>query len=691
MNIPFRVSIRHKILIGSIGIATIACLSIAMLSYIKAGSIIDNAAEQGLTGVTNHLLNLCRTNYELSQKTVNYNLNVADFFVKGKTELRYNRPIRYDAEDQITHAKTPVTIPTMAVEGTFVSNSFGLVDRVTDMIGGTVTIFQRMTRPNGLLRISTSVKRKDGSRAVGTYIPESSPVYKTIMRRETFRGNAFVVNDWYITAYKPIIGAGNEIIGTIYVGIKQSEMDVLRNKILSVKHGASGSTYVIDDHENSRGTLVIHSSMEGTNILDRKDADGVAYVREICSRKNGSGVYSIPDPVSGDVRTKMLQYRHLPEMGWIIVAEGDYDEINSPLFSLRNTMIVVGILCVIFIVVLGTYFSNSVSSVVRNIVNRIKLLKEGDFSKDIPDEDMARNDEFGVMAHHFSQLIQNTRELLGKVRQTTEVLTESIQDLTISSKEISSTSNQQAAAVKEIVSTMEDSDSLSKKVASRIDEVARIANQTKEFVEKGFSLIKETLEKMDDIQNTNAENISGVRSLGTQIESIWEVVNIINGIADQTKIIAFNAELEASAAGDAGKNFQIVASEVRRLADSTVSSTNEIRQKIDEIQRSSDNLVLSTERGTERIREGWERSTKLREVFDEILNSAEVSAASSEQIVASVNQQVSAFEQILLTLRQISQGIDDFVVSTRATTSASESLKETSEDLKASLAKYILS
>jgi len=59
--------------------------------------------------------------------------------------------------------------------------------------------------------------------------------------------------------------------------------------------------------------------------------------------------------------------------------------------------------------------------------------------------------------------------------------------------------------------------------------------------------------------------------------------------------------------------------------------------------------------------------------------------------VASVNQQVSAFEQILITLRQISQGIDDFVVSTRSTTSASESLKETGEDLKTSLAKYILS
>ncbi|HPA72045.1 MAG TPA: methyl-accepting chemotaxis protein, partial [Spirochaetota bacterium] len=164
-----------------------------------------------------------------------------------------------------------------------------------------------------------------------------------------------------------------------------------------------------------------------------------------------------------------------------------------------------------------------------------------------------------------------------------------------------------------------------------------------------------------------------------------------NGIADQTKIIAFNAELEASAAGDAGKNFRIVAGEVRRLADSTVSSTAQIKGKINEIQKSSDSLILASEKGTERIREGVDLSSRLREVFGDILNSAEISASSSEQIVSSVNQQVSAFEQILITLKQISAGIDDFASSTKATSGAAESLKETGDSLKESLAKYRVS
>ncbi|HPQ53209.1 MAG TPA: methyl-accepting chemotaxis protein [Spirochaetota bacterium] len=464
---------------------------------------------------------------------------------------------------------------------------------------------------------------------------------------------------------------------------KMVDIEELRRIITGITIGEKGYSYIID----AKGKMIIHpdKSLEGMNAASFKDADGNFFIQEILKNKNGRISYYWKNPGEQNAEKRIAIYKYIPETAWIVTSVAHYDELYTQVRRIRNIIIfaILGsiLLCFPFVTAISSRILKPVKKI-RGISDRVS---SGDLTSGI---EIVSQDEFGEMARDFTTIISNFRELLGKVRQTTEVLTESIQDLTISSKEISSTSNQQAAAVKEIVSTMEDSDSLSKKVASRIDEVARIANQTKEFVEKGFSLIKETLEKMDDIQNTNAENISGVRSLGTQIESIWEVVNIINGIADQTKIIAFNAELEASAAGDAGKNFQIVASEVRRLADSTVSSTNEIRQKIDEIQRSSDNLVLSTERGTERIREGWERSTKLREVFDEILNSAEVSAASSEQIVASVNQQVSAFEQILLTLRQISQGIDDFVVSTRATTSASESMKEIGTELSGILNRY---
>ena len=275
------------------------------------------------------------------------------------------------------------------------------------------------------------------------------------------------------------------------------------------------------------------------------------------------------------------------------------------------------------------------------------------------------------------------REAMESAAKTATVLIDSVQNLSSSSQEISSTSNEQAAAVKEIVSTMEDSDQLAKSIAAKINEVTDVTNTTKDVVNNGFSIIKDSRSKMSEIRDSNLETITEIKSLGDRIESIWDIVNMINGIADQTKIIAFNAELEASSAGDAGKNFQIVATEIRRLADSTVSSTDEIKSKISEIQNSSDKLILASEDGTEKITEGWDLSAKLQQIFEEILKSSEVSANSSDKIAVSINQQVSAFEQILLTLKQISEGIDNFVVSTRSTTEASEKLREMADMLLA--------
>ncbi len=288
-----------------------------------------------------------------------------------------------------------------------------------------------------------------------------------------------------------------------------------------------------------------------------------------------------------------------------------------------------------------------------------------------------------IMVDHTA--IHNAMDNAG---ETASGLLDSVQDLTVSSQEISSTSNQQAAAVKEIVSTMEDSDQLARSIASKIEHVTEMTKSTKQVVNNGVTILQDSLSKMQEIQGANTKTISEMKALGNKIESIWDIVNMINGVADQTKIIAFNAELEASSAGEAGKNFQIVASEIRRLADSTVASTNEIKSKIDEIQQSSDNLVTTSEGETLKITEGWDLSKNLEKLFGEIRQSAEITDQSADQIALSINQQVSAFEQILQTLKQISEGIDSFVISTKSTTGAAEKLKEMANNLQSGIEEY---
>lgn len=298
------------------------------------------------------------------------------------------------------------------------------------------------------------------------------------------------------------------------------------------------------------------------------------------------------------------------------------------------------------------------------------------------------DDEIGEVGHILNQVIGEFAGVLLKVKSVIETLTKSIQDLSSSAQEIASTSNEQAAAVKEILSTMEDADQVSKDNLVKVEEVTRIAKNTQENVEKGFGLIKTSLGKMEEIRTTNSDTISGIRNLGERINSIWEIVNIINSIADQTKIIAFNAELEAAAAGEAGKNFQIVAGEIRRLADGTVNSTKEIKSKINEIQHASDKLIIASEEGTQRISEGWNISTNIRGIFEEVLSSSEVTAGSADNIARSTRMQVSSFEQIFTTLKQISESIDSFVESTNYTNEVSDHLKEIADSFRSEVNAY---
>ena len=463
---------------------------------------------------------------------------------------------------------------------------------------------------------------------------------------------------------------------------KLISLDELEKRILSIKIGENGYPYIM----NTEGELLIHPSRKGENLYDSQALDGSYFIREIIEKQNGTITYKMANDEVGS--EAIAQFRSYPDLDLIIVTKAYLKDMFGLLNKIKIISIIVLSAAFIFTNFIIAFVLSRILKPLSFIRELTTKIAEGDLTGRVED---ISEDEIGVMSVHFNSLVDTVEEMLKKIKNTSAELFESVQSLSVSSQEITATSNEQAAAVKEIVSTMEDSDQLSKSIANRIGEVTKISNKTREVVQTGFSTVQNSLGKMDEIKNSNSETIEGIKSLGEKIDSIWEIVNIINGIADQTKIIAFNAELEASAAGEAGKNFQIVATEIRRLADSTMTSTNEIKGKINEIQHSSDNLIIASEEGTEHIREGGELSGELQRIFEDVLSSAEISAESAEQIAASINQQVSAFEQILLTLRQISNGIDNFVVSTKSTAASSVSLKELAESLKELVERYQVS
>ncbi|MEA1911889.1 MAG: methyl-accepting chemotaxis protein, partial [Spirochaetota bacterium] len=365
----------------------------------------------------------------------------------------------------------------------------------------------------------------------------------------------------------------------------------------------------------------------------------------------------------------------------------DIFEITPAIKQNRTMLIPYGL----FIILLSVIFFLLVK---RSIIKSISHLRESihnasikDFTDKIPVE---INDELGKCQTEFNSLIEIFSFHIIDIQKSNELFTGLLDKISNSLSEILSISNEKTNDVSKIVSTMEETDSLSKQLAISIKEINRITIEMKKSFLIGFDLIKKSLLQMEEIGKSNQETLDGIIFLGEKIENIWDIINIINGIADQTKIIAFNAELEASAAGEAGKNFRIVASEIRRLADSTVNSTNAIKSRITEIQHSSDTLIVSSEQGTERIKEGIELSSNLQNVFEDVLYSTEITSTSTSNIQDSITKQVNSYEMILETLKAIFEGVSNLSTISNVVLNDSKDLYSTTNKLNESFFKFQL-
>ncbi len=308
------------------------------------------------------------------------------------------------------------------------------------------------------------------------------------------------------------------------------------------------------------------------------------------------------------------------------------------------------------------------------------IIKNDIFTVDLTPTDF--DNEVSYNIHLVNRVVLLFREVLDEIGSIGKTMIEPINMLSEISQTTASTSLEQSTGVKEILATMEDTDSQTRGIVDKIGDVTDVAEGTARNVETGFSALQSNLDQMNDITQANISTIQGIRELGEKIGSIWEIVKIINDIADQTRIIAFNAELEASSAGESGKNFHIVANEVRRLAAGITNSVEQIKDRITEIQHSSDNLIITSESGTEKIREGLELSEKLKEKFSDIQKSSEITVESALQIKDIIYQQSAAFDQIVATVRQISAGIENFSTSTNTVNDTAKKLQNAANNLE---------
>ena len=238
------------------------------------------------------------------------------------------------------------------------------------------------------------------------------------------------------------------------------------------------------------------------------------------------------------------------------------------------------------------------------------------------------------------------------------------------------------AGMEKIEATIDENTHIAAEIAEKTTSVAAIASKMEEDVLHGFSILEKNVKKMGDIRDKNSGVINGIILLSNKVNKIRDIVRIITTITDQTKVIAFNAALEAASAGETGTRFAVVAGEVNRLADDIAVLTRQVREQVEEIQSSSSSLIVYSEEGSDRIAEGYKLIKDLEDIFREIRAGAEITSNQAQTITVSTQKQLKSSEHILDAIAEVSQGVKHFIGAAESAAMTGGNLTERARELE---------
>jgi PAS domain S-box-containing protein len=425
--------IRAKLVSVTLFLVLVPLLCVAYLSLDRFGKALRFAAEEDLDHLVRNIYAMCKVQQEMVQNKVVSDLRVAnELLFRDHPEITVvdGELVRFAAANQVTGEIIFTSVPQWKIGKMVLTGDTRFVDEVQNLVGGTCTIFQRI-EGNRLLRTSTNVIGKQGKRGIGTFIPADSPVTQAILADRPYRGRAYVVDDWYITAYEPLKGKDGSIIGALYVGVKEQSAHSFKGEIKGIRVGDTGYVYIMD----SEGNLKVHPAREGANIIDSQDSSGFEYIRAMIKSalalpegQIGTIRYPWVNPELGEKkpRVKILKYIYFKSWDWIIAAGTYEEEIFSSLYSTERFILLLVFLALVLSFFLTLTLSKVLTKPIQELTGITTKMVGGDLSQRVK---VHGADEIGVLGTSFNRMIsqiQNyTSDLEKMVGARTQELKES--------------------------------------------------------------------------------------------------------------------------------------------------------------------------------------------------------------------------------------------------------------------------
>lgn len=334
---------------------------------------------------------------------------------------------------------------------------------------------------------------------------------------------------------------------------------------------------------------------------------------------------------------------------------------------LAAAMLVLGVLWLAVFLVVG----KRLIAPLEAVVNSVKASCNGEIGYKV---NVDSSDEFGLLAKSYNQMLDLIVYLVRQTQEASERLAQSANDILSATEQQASGAAEQAASISQTTATMEELAATYRQIADNANHVVGMAEASLGSAESGQQAVFNTLTAMDEIRSRSQASANKILSLGERSQQIGQVLDIINSIANQTKILALNAAIEAARAGEAGKGFSVVAVEIRKLAESVVDSTGEISQIMTEIQGAANELVIATEQELKQVQSGVDLAQVTSESFEQILEMIERTTVAAKEISTATQQQKSATEQVVKAMREVAAVAQQTAAGSRQVASTAEQL-----------------
>ncbi len=276
------------------------------------------------------------------------------------------------------------------------------------------------------------------------------------------------------------------------------------------------------------------------------------------------------------------------------------------------------------------------------------------------------------------EVAENVGELAGSVRETVS----SIEEMAYSIKEVAKNVDALSLTAEETSSSMNEMDVSIDQVQSNANETARLSEEVALDAEKGAEAILKTISEIYRIKESSQEAVSVISSLGSRIEAIGQIVNVIDDVAEQTNLLALNAAIIAAQAGEQGKGFAVVADEIKDLAERAGASTREITDLIKTVQAESKNAIAAVERGAHNVDRGVEVSNEAERALKKILESSQKSTNMVRAIARATVEQAKGSKQVTDAIGRIAETVQQIAAATSEQARGSELIMKSAEKMR---------